>query len=132
MACEVRRHGVTVFSAHPGPPRQAVDLLLRVATGDADRLSGSHLSVHDDLDALLAQAPEIEPAQCFVDNVRAPERLLGDALSDPAAGGAAATGRPNRAPAYYLGRPAGLWQRIMGRPAIPRRTSAEGALDRAA
>jgi NAD(P)-dependent dehydrogenase (short-subunit alcohol dehydrogenase family) len=29
-------------------------LVTRLATGDADRLSGCHLSVHDDLDAILA------------------------------------------------------------------------------
>ena len=32
-------------------PARAVELLLRIAAGDADRLSGRHLSVHDDLDA---------------------------------------------------------------------------------
>jgi 5-hydroxydodecatetraenal polyketide synthase CpkA len=34
-------------------PSQAVDLILRIATGEVDSLSGRHLSVHDDLDALL-------------------------------------------------------------------------------
>ncbi len=29
------------------------ELLLRIATGEVDRLSGRHLSVHDDLDMLL-------------------------------------------------------------------------------
>ena len=36
-------------------PAQAVDLVMRVANGDADSLSGRRLSVHDDLDALLAR-----------------------------------------------------------------------------
>jgi NAD(P)-dependent dehydrogenase (short-subunit alcohol dehydrogenase family) len=34
-------------------PHQIAELLLRIATGEVDRLSGRHLSVHDDLDALL-------------------------------------------------------------------------------
>jgi NAD(P)-dependent dehydrogenase (short-subunit alcohol dehydrogenase family) len=40
-------------------PAQAVDLIMRVANGDADSLSGRHLSVHDDLDALLARRDEV-------------------------------------------------------------------------
>jgi NAD(P)-dependent dehydrogenase (short-subunit alcohol dehydrogenase family) len=35
-------------------PALAARLVTRLATGDADRLSGCHLSVHDDLDAILA------------------------------------------------------------------------------
>jgi hypothetical protein len=34
-------------------------LVTRLATGDADRLSGCHLSVHDDLDAILACGPGV-------------------------------------------------------------------------
>jgi NAD(P)-dependent dehydrogenase (short-subunit alcohol dehydrogenase family) len=40
-------------------PAQAVELILRLAAGDADSLSGRHLSVHDDLDALLARRDEV-------------------------------------------------------------------------
>jgi NAD(P)-dependent dehydrogenase (short-subunit alcohol dehydrogenase family) len=90
LARETSRHGITVFSVHPGllpigmseevaahapttgheahvrewaltelaegrgaDPERALDLLARIAAGDADRLSGGHLSVHDDLDELL-------------------------------------------------------------------------------
>jgi NAD(P)-dependent dehydrogenase (short-subunit alcohol dehydrogenase family) len=35
-------------------PALVARLVTRLATGDADRLSGCHLSVHDDLDAILA------------------------------------------------------------------------------
>lgn len=35
-------------------PSWAADLLVRLAAGDADALSGCHLSVHDDIDSLLA------------------------------------------------------------------------------
>jgi NAD(P)-dependent dehydrogenase (short-subunit alcohol dehydrogenase family) len=40
-------------------PQQAVELLLRIATGEVDRLSGRHLSVHDNLDALLCRTEEV-------------------------------------------------------------------------
>lgn len=40
-------------------PDQAVELILRVAAGDADALTGRHLSVHDDLDSLLARRDEV-------------------------------------------------------------------------
>lgn len=40
-------------------PHQVADLLLRIATGEADRLSGRHLSVHDDLDTLLSRADDV-------------------------------------------------------------------------
>ena len=40
-------------------PALAVRLVIRLATGDADRLSGCHLSVHDDLDAILACGPDV-------------------------------------------------------------------------
>ncbi|MGH3720061.1 MAG: SDR family NAD(P)-dependent oxidoreductase [Pseudonocardiaceae bacterium] len=40
-------------------PHQAAELLLRIATGEVDRLSGRHLSVHDDLDTLLARTEDI-------------------------------------------------------------------------
>src|SRR5206468_10055244 len=36
-------------------PAAAVDSILRLAAGDADGLSGRHLSVHDDLDALRSE-----------------------------------------------------------------------------
>ena len=40
-------------------PALAARLVIRLATGDADRLSGCHLSVHDDLDAILACGPDV-------------------------------------------------------------------------
>jgi acyl-CoA synthetase (AMP-forming)/AMP-acid ligase II len=41
-------------SGHGAEPALVARLVTRLATGDADRLSGCHLSVHDDLDAILA------------------------------------------------------------------------------
>jgi NAD(P)-dependent dehydrogenase (short-subunit alcohol dehydrogenase family) len=40
-------------------PALVARLVIRLATGDADRLSGCHLSVHDDLDAILACGPDV-------------------------------------------------------------------------
>jgi NAD(P)-dependent dehydrogenase (short-subunit alcohol dehydrogenase family) len=41
-------------------PDAAARFLLRIAVGDADSLTGRHLSVHDDLDALIASAKVID------------------------------------------------------------------------
>ncbi len=96
LAAELRDHGISVFSVHPGlvpiglteaalsqgaptpaeervaswlrqelaegrgaDPAAAAALVTRLASGEADGLSGRHLSVHDDLDSLLASAEEI-------------------------------------------------------------------------
>lgn len=40
-------------------PALVARLVIRLATGDADRLSGCHLSVHDNLDAILACGPDV-------------------------------------------------------------------------
>jgi NAD(P)-dependent dehydrogenase (short-subunit alcohol dehydrogenase family) len=40
-------------------PRQVVELLMRIANGDLDRLSGRHLSVHDDLDTLVSRTEDV-------------------------------------------------------------------------
>jgi NAD(P)-dependent dehydrogenase (short-subunit alcohol dehydrogenase family) len=48
------------LAAGPGAePALVARLVIRLATGDADRLSGCHLSVHDDLDAILACGPDV-------------------------------------------------------------------------
>jgi NAD(P)-dependent dehydrogenase (short-subunit alcohol dehydrogenase family) len=47
-------------------PARAVELLIRVAAGDADGLSGRHLSVHDDLDAVLHRLPEVRARDLYV------------------------------------------------------------------
>jgi NAD(P)-dependent dehydrogenase (short-subunit alcohol dehydrogenase family) len=41
-------------------PALVARLVTRLAAGDADRLSGCHLSVHDDLDAVLACGPGVQ------------------------------------------------------------------------
>ena len=103
LAHETQRHGVSVFSVHPGllpigmsetleahrpetvheatirswtlgeladgrgaDPGDALALLLRLASGEADSLTGRHLSVHDDLDDLLARVNEIRDCDLYV------------------------------------------------------------------
>jgi NAD(P)-dependent dehydrogenase (short-subunit alcohol dehydrogenase family) len=115
LALETSRHGIGVFSVHPGllpigisetvaahtpttsheahirswalkelaegrgaDPARAVELLVRLAAGDGDGLSGRHLSVHDDLDAVLAHLPEVRDRDLYV--------MRPDRLRIPAAG----------------------------------------------
>jgi NAD(P)-dependent dehydrogenase (short-subunit alcohol dehydrogenase family) len=40
-------------------PHQVAQLLLRIATGEADRFTGRHLSVHDNLNTLLSRTDQI-------------------------------------------------------------------------
>jgi NAD(P)-dependent dehydrogenase (short-subunit alcohol dehydrogenase family) len=53
-------------------PGQAIDLLVRLAAGDGDRLTGRHLSVHDDLDCVLRRLDEVRAHDLYV---LRPERL---------------------------------------------------------
>jgi 5-hydroxydodecatetraenal polyketide synthase CpkA len=53
-------------------PVRAIDLLVRLAAGDGDRLSGRHLSVHDDLDSVLRNVAEVHAHDLYV---LRPERL---------------------------------------------------------
>ena len=51
-------------------PSEAARLVVRLAAGDADALSGRHLSVHDDLDALVAGAQSIVEDDLYTLRVR--------------------------------------------------------------
>jgi NAD(P)-dependent dehydrogenase (short-subunit alcohol dehydrogenase family) len=53
-------------------PDDAVDLIVRLAAGEADALCGRHLSVHDDLDGLLERLDEVQRRDLYV---MRPERL---------------------------------------------------------
>ena len=110
LAVETRRHGVSVFSVHPGllpigfgevslssdtvmdpherrvhgwirdqlasghgtDPAQAARLVLAIAGGRCDRLSGRHITVDDDLDALLDRIDEIEANDLHTLRLRTP------------------------------------------------------------
>jgi len=139
LAHEVGRHGVRVFSVHPGllpigmsedfaarppvdgfeahvrdwalrelaegrgaEPGQAVELILRLAAGDGDALSGRHLSVHDDLDVVLDRLAEVRAGDLYV---MRPERLT--------------IRRSGLTPAYYRGRSAAMWQAASSRVDVP-------------
>ena len=47
-------------------------LVMRLATGSADALSGRHMSVHDDIDAMLEHIEEVREHDLYV---MRPERL---------------------------------------------------------
>jgi NAD(P)-dependent dehydrogenase (short-subunit alcohol dehydrogenase family) len=47
-------------SGHGADPEEAARLILELASGRADRLSGRHLSVNENLDAVLGQIDQIE------------------------------------------------------------------------
>lgn len=49
-----------IASGHGADPGQAAHLILQLAAGRGDRLSGRYLTVNDDLDALLAQIERIQ------------------------------------------------------------------------
>jgi len=103
LARETARHGVSVFSVHPGllpigmanavtsstattryeenvfewttnallegrgaTPAQAVELIMRLAAGDGDALTGRHISVHDNFDELVARHTEIQKRDLYV------------------------------------------------------------------
>jgi NAD(P)-dependent dehydrogenase (short-subunit alcohol dehydrogenase family) len=100
----VRRWTMNELRAGRGAdPARAVELLLRLAAGDADPLSGRHLSVHDDLDALLAHLREVLRDDLYV---LRPDRLPG------------AGHRSGSLPAYVRGRRADDWQSAL-RSACP-------------
>ena len=47
-------------------PAAAVDLILRLASGRYDELTGRQLSVHDDIDAVLAEIDEVRSRDLYV------------------------------------------------------------------
>ncbi|MDP8971083.1 MAG: SDR family oxidoreductase [Actinomycetota bacterium] len=47
-------------------PAWAGELAVRLATGEADELSGCHVSVHDDLDAMLARIDQVRRQDLYV------------------------------------------------------------------
>lgn len=51
-------------------PHQVAELLLRIAAGDVDSLTGRHLSVHDDVDTLLTRSEDILRDDLYVLRLR--------------------------------------------------------------
>jgi NAD(P)-dependent dehydrogenase (short-subunit alcohol dehydrogenase family) len=54
-----------IATGHGADPAWAARLLIRIAAGEADSLSGCHLSVHDDLDQMLALAMRSTPHDLY-------------------------------------------------------------------
>jgi NAD(P)-dependent dehydrogenase (short-subunit alcohol dehydrogenase family) len=110
-------------SGRGADPGQAAHLILQLAAGRGDRLSGRHLTVADDLDSLLARLDQIQREDLLVMRLRTEGRTAGRAAGRARGPGAAArrspapagsrgsaqAARPASAPAYYLGRPARVW-----------------------
>ena len=63
LAAETADHGITVLCVSPPeeytPAQRTGDLLVRIAAGEADPLSGRFLHAEDDLDELLADAGRV-------------------------------------------------------------------------
>jgi hypothetical protein len=57
-------------SGHSVDPDQAARLILRLAAGHGDRLSGRHLTVTDDLDSLLTRIDEIKHQDLYTLRLR--------------------------------------------------------------
>jgi NAD(P)-dependent dehydrogenase (short-subunit alcohol dehydrogenase family) len=55
------------------PPELSADLVVRLASGQADALSGRYLTVHDDLDALISRAAEIRRDDLYTLRLRGPD-----------------------------------------------------------
>jgi hypothetical protein len=47
-------------------PAAAGKLLVRLAAGEADALSGRHISVHDDLEVMVRRADEVQARDLYV------------------------------------------------------------------
>jgi NAD(P)-dependent dehydrogenase (short-subunit alcohol dehydrogenase family) len=54
------------------PPERSADLVLRLASGQADALSGRYLTVDDDLDSLIERAAEIQRDDLYTLRLRGP------------------------------------------------------------
>jgi NAD(P)-dependent dehydrogenase (short-subunit alcohol dehydrogenase family) len=55
-----------ISSGRGAEPDAAIRLIVRLAAGDGDRLSGRHLSVHDDLDTLVHQIATVEDDDLYL------------------------------------------------------------------
>lgn len=61
---------------HDSPPEYAANLILKLASGRADRLSGHYIEVYDDVDRMAAQARKIEQRELYSLRVRKLRRTL--------------------------------------------------------
>ena len=94
-------------------PGRAVDLIVRLAAGDGDSLSGRHLSVHDDLDAVLARLDEVRARDLYV--MRA-DRLPAVASAADRTRQHHITRRPVHAPQHHPHHPIRRYTRLLPGP----------------
>ena len=59
-----------IAAGHEAPPELAAELVLLLASGQADALSGRYLSVYDDVPALIARAEEIRRGDLYTLRLR--------------------------------------------------------------
>jgi NAD(P)-dependent dehydrogenase (short-subunit alcohol dehydrogenase family) len=74
-----------LHAGHGAEPALVARLITRLAAGDADQLSGCHLSVHDDLDAILACGEGVRDRH-QLRRAGMPERWAGPRIDQPCAG----------------------------------------------
>jgi acyl-CoA synthetase (AMP-forming)/AMP-acid ligase II/NAD(P)-dependent dehydrogenase (short-subunit alcohol dehydrogenase family) len=108
-----------IASGHGADPAQAAHLVLQLAAGRGDCLSGRHLTVADDLNSLIARVDQIQREDLHVMRLRTDGRPASPARGPEAAvrrspasadsHGSAQVVRPPTVPPYYLGRPAEVW-----------------------
>ena len=84
-------------------PALAARLVTRLAAGDADQFSGCHLSVHDDLDAILACGEGVRD-RYQLRRAGMPERWVGPRDRDVRLAFVARDRKPDRGPACDRGR----------------------------
>jgi NAD(P)-dependent dehydrogenase (short-subunit alcohol dehydrogenase family) len=71
VAREARDHGVVAFSVQPGGAERTAGLVVRLARGEAEALTGRCLDARQDLDALLAAAGDIAAGDALTLRLRA-------------------------------------------------------------
>jgi NAD(P)-dependent dehydrogenase (short-subunit alcohol dehydrogenase family) len=59
-------------AGHAVPPERTAELIVCLASGRADALSGRYLTVHDDVDTLIARAVEIQRDDLYTLRLREP------------------------------------------------------------
>jgi short chain dehydrogenase len=125
-------------TGHGSDPSQAAHLILQLACGRGDPLSGRHLTAADDLGTLLGRIDQIQDEDLHVLRLRTegvpvarhpgPGTSPGRSRTSTHPQGAARAARPPGTPSYYLGRPAQAWRDAFSRPrSQPARPGQQGA-----
>ena len=124
-------------TGHGADPSQAAHLILQLACGRGDPLSGRHLTAADDLGTLLGRIDQIQDEDLHVLRLQTrvpaarhprPQTSPERSRTSTHPQGAARAARPPGTPSYYLGRPAQAWRDAFSRPrSQPARPGQQGA-----